>query len=189
MRQEADLATTLALFEGLVFRTSQMYAARTGFEPEELEQELRIVVVRCVQRYDSTRSALPLRNYVFQAITNKIKDFKRDATRRARYGLAFIHIEDLRLPGAGGAEQLHDGSTTQEEFDAIWNRAEADQVYGRVDNRYELPPTVTEFERQVLMLVIATCTKGEIATLLDASHKSVDEAIRSLREKLAVLRT
>jgi RNA polymerase sigma factor (sigma-70 family) len=183
-RLTVDVSVTLASFEGLIFRTSQMYAAQVKKDPDDLAQELRIKTWKALGRYSPARSKMPVERYVFMVITNKIKDYKRDAARAAQRPTV-LYIEDMRQANPGQGDER----PTQERFDGLFNHIERDVVYSGVDNRYQLPPTVTEPERKVLMLLVAGCTRPEIVALLGVRRSSVDGAVRALREKLEPLRS
>jgi RNA polymerase sigma factor (sigma-70 family) len=175
-------------FEGLVFRTSRMYAAQVKKDPDDLAQELRIRVWKAISTYDPERSRTSLESYVFSVVQNKIKDYKRDAARAAGRPVV-LHIEDMQL---GGKRTNNDvgshAEAKQELFDRLFNRIEAETVYAEVDDRYQLPSTVTEPERQVLMLLAAGCSRDEIVGLLGVTRGQVDGMVRVLREKLAHLK-
>lgn len=177
----------LAPFEGLVFSTARMYSGLVRREEDDLAQELRVIVWRAVRKYDSSRSTLTLERFVFQAITNKIKDYKRDAARESdrqkRHGVSFVHIEDVRL---GWQDNSPITSDRQEAFDSRYHFTERDDVYGHVENeRFVLPAGVTERECAVLLLLMMECSRAEIVVQLQLSRADVCDAIASLRQKFA----
>lgn len=168
---QAELAATLRSFEGLVFTTAQMYAGQVRREPDDLAQELRVRVWRAVTTFDPTRSRQSLERYVFSAITNKIKDYKRDAAREAKRredtGLTFIQVDDVFL-------LTHYHFVTH------------DEVFAQVENEsFEMPATVTGDERRVLALLIFGYTRAEVAREMQRTRVEVDEVVRELRGKLA----
>ena len=174
----------LRVFEGLVHATARMYAAQVRREEEDLEQELRVRVWRAVATYDETRSSLSLERYVFQAITNKIKDFKRDAAREAQRredsGMTLLHIEDIKV-------RWHSRNETQQEvFDGLFHFASHDDVYGEVDEgEFVLPATVTAREADVLVLLMAGLNKRQVSDRLALTRGEVERSVASLRTKLA----
>lgn len=165
-----------------------MFAAQVRREEEDLAQELRVRVWRAAVTYDSRKSRLSLERYVFQAVTNKIKDFKRDAAREARRreenGLTFLHIEDMRLPAAPIEEQHITRRVTQEAFDGRYNFIARDEVYGCIEEGlFILPATVTAREADVLVLLMMGIGKPEVALRLGLSRAEVDRCVAVLRVK------
>lgn len=176
----------LAPFEGLVFSTARMFASQVKREEDDLAQELRIVVWRAVRKHDPTRSSLSLERYVFGCLTNKIRDYKRDAARehdrRERFGVGFLHIEDMRLISTDSDL----GGDRQEAFDSRYNFMAREEVYGRIeDGLFELPSTVTEQEADVLVMLMMDLTKPEIMLRLSLTRARVDACVDALREKFA----
>lgn len=179
---EVDLSDTLASFEGLVFTTARMFASQVRREEDDLAQELRVRVWRAVTSYDPAKSA-SLERYVFSALTNKVKDFKRDAARemkrREAYGITFLHIEDTFVSADSVA-------TPAERFDQLHHHATHEQVYADVENEpFDLPGGVTDDERNVLALLVFGSTRNEIAVLLNLRRREVDLLVRSLRRKFS----
>lgn len=164
--------TSVRDFEGLVIKTARMFAAQVGREECDLAQELRVRVWRAIQSWDGDRFP-SLERYVFIAVTNKIKDFKRDAARekarREREGVSFVHIEDM-APG---------------QFEGHYHTGR-ERVYGRIDGEmFVLPSTVTETEATIALLLVQEVSRLEIAIRLDLSDGEITAAVRHLQIKLA----
>jgi DNA-directed RNA polymerase specialized sigma24 family protein len=171
----------LRAFEGLVHTTARMFAAQVRREEEDLAQELRVRVWRAIVTYDATKSPLSLERYVFQAVTNKIKDFKRDAVREARRredsGTTLLHIEDIRV---------RHNETAQEVFDGYFHYVSHDEVYGDIDEgSFELPATITASEAAVLVLLMMGLSKRQAAERLVVARGEVERSVGALRIKLA----
>lgn len=176
-------------YEGLVKTTARMWARQVQREEPDLEQELRVIVWRAVRSYnrEKAKAKAPSRDkYVFNCIANKVKDFKRDAAREVqrleRYEIAFVHIEDIRLP----LSDRHDGA--EEMFAAMFQRVERDDVYASVDGRLALPPGVTERECNVLLLLSMELTKTEIGLRLGLPRADVEESVLALKAIFADLK-
>jgi DNA-directed RNA polymerase specialized sigma24 family protein len=158
-----------------------MFASRIGMEEDDLAQELRIKVWSVIPRYDPARSPLTLERYVFGALTNKIKDFKRgagrEAKRRVTFGVEFLHIEDMR-----GWDDL----SRQEAFDGQFHFVEREEVFSQIEEgRFVLPAGVTHTEARVLVLLMTDHTKSEIALRLGITKTEVFRSMTALREKFA----
>jgi len=177
-------AYRLADFEGLVFTTARIYAARVGMEPSDLEQELRVRVWRANETFDpaKVRSRDPVKignarkRYVFSAIANKVKDFKRDAARRAVHGVTFVHV----------AEEDQAYNSVGPEIAARALEIPRDEVFGAVDaGLFTIPAGVTEPEVRVLLMLMMDFTRPEVAVRLAITVVEVDRRIMCLRGKLA----
>lgn len=182
----------LRAFEGLVHATAHMFAAQVRREEEDLAQELRVRVWRAVVTYDATKSSLSLERYVFQAVTNKIKDFKRDAAREARRreenGLTFLHIEDMILDRrpTEAVNGNGDHRPRQEMFDGLFYFTTREEVFGRIeDGLFTLPATITQREASVLVLLMLGWPRPEVAVRLEIARPDVDGCVLALREKFA----
>lgn len=164
-------------FEGLVAQTARMFASMVKMEEEDLKQELRVKVWWAMKRYDPARDRVGLKNYVYGCVANKVKDFKRNAARRAAYGVEFEYIED-RLAHADDEMSAH--------FTGQHMSVAHDDVYGRIDEGVlTLPSTITRGEAHVLILLMFEMSKPEIMLRLAMPRPDVEAAIRSVRIKLA----
>lgn len=171
---------TLESFEGLVRSTARMFAAQVKREEDDLAQELRVRVWRAMASWEPSRG-VALDRYVFQAVTNKIKDYKRDAAREAkrreREGIGFVYIEDLFL--------FTEATGQQERFDSLYHYVERDEVYAEVDGRFVMPSSVTELEAGVLLFLMTGLSKTEVAVRLSLTRAQVEESVEALRAKFA----
>src|SRR3954453_23239603 len=71
---------------GLVYATARRYVGFIDMDFDDLSQELWIKVMTARRRYDPERSDMSERSYVFMAVTNKVKDLKRDTVARRKRG-------------------------------------------------------------------------------------------------------
>lgn len=174
----------LADYEGLVKTTARMFAAQVGREEHDLEQELRIRVWRACESYDPAKATTSLRSYVYSAVCNKCKDFKRDASRekkrRERYEVGFVHTEDMVF-GHSDDEPL----AKQDRLEELFHHVEHSAVYGGVDDRFTLPAGVTERECEVLLLLTLDMTMAEIVVRLGITRGEATGCLASLRLKFA----
>lgn len=167
-------------FEGLILSTARMYATQVRWDEDDMAQELRVKVWRALKRYDPTRSSVPLRNYVYGAIANRVKDFKRDAAREVnrqhRNGVSFCHLE---------AFDNRDGYDREEPL-ARFHSVDHYAVYGSIDEgTLTLPATLGDHEIKVLLLLMMEWSKPEIALRLAVSISQIHTIVGSLRRKLA----
>lgn len=164
-------------YEGLVFTTARMFASQVKMDEEDLRQELRIRVWRACETYDPRKTRVALGNYVYGCIANKVKDYKRNAARRAEYGVEFEYIED-RLG-------LSENPTT-EAFEGEHMSVGRDEVYGRIDEGLlTLPATITSGEADVLVLLMFDMSEREIMLRLALARVELRVVEQALRDKLA----
>jgi RNA polymerase sigma factor (sigma-70 family) len=185
MRRDQDHAELLAQFEGLIITTARMHAKQVRWDEEDMAQELRVKVWKALPRYDSSRSTISLRSYVFGVITNRVKDFKRDTSREVRRrsdnGISFMHTEDWT---AGSSSDMDNSATSV--FEALFHCASHDEVYGAIDEgKFLLPATLTNIEARVLVLLMMQWSKPETALRLGLSTCQVQTIVGRLRRKLA----
>lgn len=166
---------SLAAYDGLVFKTAEMFSAMVGMEREDLQQELRIRVFKAKRMFDPARSNMTESTYIFSCVTNFVKDLKRKAAFRSG-AVRIEHIEDHR------EEDLGDNDMARFEFRYMHvSEEEAFAILGQ----FTMPATITDRERDVLALLVAGYEHGEIAGMLTISKWAVSSAARDLRAKLA----
>lgn len=165
-----DGSSELAGYEGLVGRTSQLHHAQVGLEESDMRQELWITVLKALRAYSPARSRLSQRSYVFGCVTNRVKDMKRDAARRANGRLALVHVEE--------------GS--RDWFEFTFQSATHDQTFGIVeDGHFRLPATITSEEARILFLLVIGYKQTEIALEAGVPVASIERHARSIRQKFA----
>src|SRR4051794_8115324 len=79
----------LASYEGLVFRTAQMYAPFVDDDEEDVRQALRIKVWQALLAYrprsletPDVKGRTPRDKYVFMCVTNQVKDLLKRKKRQ-----------------------------------------------------------------------------------------------------------
>lgn len=171
----------IAAYEGLVFRTAQMFAELVGLEMDDMRQELRITVVKALRAHSARHaSKSKQRGFVYGCVANRVKDMKRDAARRYYAPLTVQHIDDLSVVGFISGERL------TEWFEATFASATHDETFGDVDNGdFVMPATVTREEQEILYLLVIGYAQTEIALTLGLEYAEVVKGMRVLREKFA----
>lgn len=163
-------AESIAAYEGLVFKTAQMFHEQVGLEMDDMRQELRLSVLKARRAYHSKRSRLTERAFVYGCVANRVKDMKRDAARRHNGRLVVVHV---------GEESL-------DWFEFTYRRVTHDEVFGAIeDGSFRLPATITPGEQEILLLLVVGYTQTEIASSLRMAYSNVNGAVRSIREKMA----
>lgn len=189
-------AQTLSEFEGFVLTTTRMFARQVQREEDDLAQELRVRVWRAIEQFDTSRSTwigrgyeAALKGYVYCAVTNKIKDYKRDAAREKerleRNGLEFRYIEDTRRFKRHDA--LGTDGSAEERFDSLYNFVSQEQVYGEIESEPFMAHIVdlTVRERAVGAMLALGYDRDECADELGCNRAAVNETVSSLRGKIA----
>jgi RNA polymerase sigma factor (sigma-70 family) len=95
----------LADFEGLVFATAARYAPMLDDDIEDIQQLLRIKVWQALDAFDPSRTSVPLENFVFSCLRNRMKDmFKAQDRRNQKRGghqlsdEVYFTVEDEAAP-------------------------------------------------------------------------------------------
>lgn len=166
----SDDTVDLAPYEGLVYKTAEMYERLLGYEREDLQQVLRLRVFIAIKAFDPRRSTIPIERFVFGAIRNQIKDLVKAKTRRDRHG-AQVYIEDYRSDYLGGSTA----------FDA--EHLSTLDLHQR-DESVILPETLTQDEREVIALLYVGYRQTEIAALLECQRRDIERRVRDIKRKL-----
>lgn len=175
-RTRLPINVRIGAYEGLVHSTTRMFAERARMDDEDFAQELRLKIWQALERFDPNRSRLPEKRYVYALMFNRVKDMIRYP--RSRDDL----IED-ELPAASDG-----GSPLRDRFDMRFLSTPAEVVEEALYGRGLVPEGISEFEKEVLLLLYLEYQQVEIAPLLDVPLSRVKAAVRALREALAGLR-
>ena len=161
---------SIAAYEGLVFKTSQMFHEQVGLELDDMRQELRLTVLKARRKFNAARSRLTERSFVYGCVANRVKDMKRDAARRKNGRLVVVHV----------------GEDSLDWFEFTYRRVTHDEVFGAIeDGSFRLPATITETEQEILLLLVVGYSQTEIAAAQGVAYATVNASVRSLREKMA----
>lgn len=167
-------------YEGLVIKTTQLFFKQVKLEKDDMRQELRITVHKAIRSYQGRRSrtVAGVKGYVFQCVTNRVKDMKRDAARRAAEGrMVVVHIEDQHKAGSPEDKDWFEYRYCQASQEETFDAAEG--------GRFVLPATITEDEQTILMLLVIGYAGTEIAQSLGLDYAFVVKCLRALRGKFA----
>lgn len=163
--------TDIADFEGLVFRTAQMYAPYIQEDEEDIRQVLRIKVWRALSAYDDTKATQSVERFVFSCVKNQVKDLLKKKKRPEDF------IED-KAPA--------DEPMRREGWELRHLSADPDQVFATVEEEgLPLPSTLTSLERQVAVLLVADYNQTEVAKLLGVTRQKVRAAHAQVKVKMA----
>lgn len=163
-------AESIDAYEGLVYKTAEMFHERVGLEMDDMRQELRLSVLKARRAYHSGRSQLSERAFVYGCVANRVKDMKRDAARRRNGRLVVVHV----------------GEDSLDWFEFTYRRVTHDEVFGAIeDGSFRLPATITEDEQTVLWMLVVGYTRTEIAASMCVEYTKIEGAVRSIRRKMA----
>jgi RNA polymerase sigma factor (sigma-70 family) len=170
----------LADFEGLVFATAARYAPMLDDDIEDIQQLLRIKVWQALDAFDPSRTSVPLENFVFSCLRNRMKDmFKAQDRRNQKRGGHQLYIEDQR-------SGMRDDDAALDHFHMRYLCADSDEVYFTVeDEAAPLPSTLNELEQQVVALLLLDFSQTEIARQLEVTRERVRSAHSAVKEKMA----
>lgn len=164
----------LAAFEGLVGKTTLIWAERCQMEPDDFRQEMWLRVTKGLLHYDSTRSKMSEENYVFSLMFNRVKDFLRRP--------------DVKHPGrtvsleVAGRVSCDGDELSSDHFEAQNCSIEREDV--REVLAAFLPPGLSSLEVQVAAMLAMGYQHEEIVAVLGCSYRRVKATARVLRVAL-----
>lgn len=174
MREASDIAA----YEGLVFKTAEMFSAMVGLEREDMQQELRIKIIKAKRTFDPRRSKMTERAYIFSCVTNLVKDLKKHAARRS--GIRVEHIEDHVVKDDTAYERL----SLSASFEFRYMHVTEAEAY-RLLEAFTMPATVTDDECRIVALLVVGYDQQEIADQMGVAKTQVTVSMKNIREKLA----
>lgn len=163
----------LEQFEGLLFKTTVLLMPYVEEDFDDVRQLLRIKVWRAYESYDSSRSKLTVKAFVFGCLYNYAKDIRK---RRHR---SELFIEDLAPASASDIGGFF--SQQQERFYAHYLAVPQEIAFLDVEDEAPvLPNTLTEEERQVIGFLLLDYTATEITRTLGVGPKR----LRAIRDRI-----
>jgi DNA-directed RNA polymerase specialized sigma24 family protein len=163
----------LEQFEGLLFRTTVLLMPYVEEDFDDVRQLLRIKVWRAYESYDSSRSKMTVKAFVFGCLYNYAKDIRK---RRHRGDL---FIEDL-APAAADASRPRGASATDRFYAQYLAVSQELAFFDVEDEAPTLPNTLTETERQVIGFLLLDYTATEITRTLGVGPKR----LRAIRDRI-----
>lgn len=164
-------------YEGLVRATAGRYEKRLSggaMDFEDICAVLRIKIWKALADYDPAKK--PNRDkYVFMCLTNHVKDLLKIKSRHPEA----LYVEDV-APTVNGNGAIRDA------FELRYLSADEDNAFMAVlDEPPNLPNTLTQNERHVLVLMYHEYKLVEIGPVLGLSLSQVKSCAKGLREKMA----
>lgn len=158
---------------GLIHATAARYEPILDDDLEDIKQVLALKVAQAVAAFDPSKTKLPLRNFVFSCVTNRVKDLLKEQSRRNdRRGGGQLYVEDV-----GSASMA---------FEATYLCVSEEIVYFEVeDETVKLPATLSPLEAQVVQLLLLEYNQTEIAVRLKVTRAAVRKAHASVQAKMA----
>lgn len=174
-----SLDTRLADYEGLIRRTSQMFAARAGMEEDDFAQELWLKVWRAAELYNPARArGMPEHRYVYSLMFNRVKDMLRYPRKRE------LLIGDI----APDTESDNGRHPIRDSFERRYLSTPPEEVVEAFESQGLIPGGLPEETKTVLLLLYLEYQQVEIAPMLGISLSRVKGHVRALREHLEGLR-
>lgn len=174
LREQPEAGTViLQRYRQLVLRIASRYAASAA-DAEDYVQEGLIGLLSAVSAYDSDRAA-SFRTFAAVCIRNRIRNAVR--VTQSSGNPAGLSLDD---PGTESELLLQDGEESPEE--QFLTKERVTELYR------ELTDVLSRQELEVFCLAAADFSYSEIASRLQISEKSVDNAIQRGRRKLRAVR-
>jgi RNA polymerase sigma factor (sigma-70 family) len=158
---------------GLIHATAARYEPILDDDLDDIKQVLALKVAQAIVAFNPRRTRLPLRNFVFSCVTNRVKDLLKEQSRRNdRRGGGQLYVEDI--------------GATATVFEAAYLCVSQEIVYAEVeDDEVRLPSTLTALERKVIELLLLDYNQTEIAAELRVTRAAVRKAHASVQYKMA----
>lgn len=182
MADEQITDETLRRYEGLIFKTASIIGPRLEDDPEDVRQVLRIKVWQALVAYDGRGGLLPdargrtaQDRYVFMCVRNQVKDLFKKKRQNT------LAIEDL-VAAAGAELRLR----SRDNFEEQYLSSSPEEVYGGIeDDDVLVPSTLTQLERQVVVLLYRDFRQAEVARSLGLDKRAMERVMKSIRAKMA----
>lgn len=166
--------TDIGSFEGLIYSTAARYARILDDDLEDIQQNLRIKVWQALRAYDPARTSQPVESFVFACVTNRVKDMLKQQKR----------LNDRRQGRQLYTDEV--AGSNPDRFEQTYLSVDSDTVYFEVmEEKAQLPSTVTFFERSVIALLLLDMNQTEIAAVLCVTRARVRTAHAAVRVKMA----
>lgn len=164
----------IAPYLGLIHATAARYEPILDDDLEDIKQVLALKVAQAIVAFDPAKTKLPLRNFVFACVTNRVKDLLKEQSRRnERRGGGQLYVNDV-------------SETAPDHFEAAYLCVSEEVVYFEVeDEDVTLPTTLSPLEQQVVHLLLLEYNQTEIAARLRVTRAAVRKAHVSVQEKMA----
>lgn len=164
------MSTELAHYEGLVFKTAQMYTPFLDDDEDDVRQQLRIKVWQALQSFDPAKARQTREKYVFMCVRNGVKDL----LKRRRRDEGFIEDE---APEDAASRARFEARHLSVDESAV--------VEAIIEGKVILPNTLSALEVRVVVLLLRDFNQTEIALQLGTTRQKVREAHRSVKVKMA----
>lgn len=170
---ERALEARLSHYEGLIFSTARRLLGVVEMEMEDMQQVLRVKCWKALRAYDPKKSRMSEENYVFMCVRDQAKDLARKKRRHE------LHIEQLvqDVGDVGGAKDRFESRYLSTDDEVEFSSAEDEGVL--------LPNTLSELEREVILLLYRDFKQSEAARHLGLGRYEMERAMKGIRTKLA----
>lgn len=167
-------------YRGMI-RWKARYYFLAGADRDDIVQEGMIGLFKAIRDYDSTRQA-SFRSFAELCVTRQIISAVKSSTRRKHSPLnGYVSLSRPAAGEDGGERLLSDIIAAREICDP------ADIVLGAWETDFILTgvgQSLSEFERQVLVLYTGGKSYQDIADLLGRHTKAVDNALQRIKRKI-----
>lgn len=165
---EKAAAVLFARYADLIHRAAAR-ADVPGAEAEDLRQEAYLALLAAVRTYDPARGA-QFRTYAASCVSNALKNVRAASlTKKSRALLNTVpldEVQDTLTEENEDPEGLYIGRETAERLERL------------------IDETLSAYEKEVFSLYLNGCGYEQTATKLNATPKSVDNALQRARKKL-----
>ncbi len=136
---------------------------------EDLGQEELIAFYRAIINFDREQNDVEFGLYAKICVTNSMISYKRAAAKKSNESLI-------------GDEEMNSITDPDGEVSEFFQRQESERELGE-----QIEKTLSQYENEVWAYYVNGYSSKEIATKLNSSEKSIDNAIFRIRRKLKTL--
>ena len=136
---------------------------------EDLGQEELIAFYRAIINFDREQNDVEFGLYAKICVTNSMISYKRAAAKKSNESLI-------------GDEEMNSITDPDGEVSEFFQRQESERELGE-----QIEKTLSQYENEVWSYYVNGYSSKEIATKLNSSEKSIDNAIFRIRRKLKTL--
>jgi RNA polymerase sigma factor (sigma-70 family) len=180
-----EMAERMARYEGLVRKTSSMYYEVFNEPFEDFAQTLRLKVCEALAAYDTSRSQMTEKAFVFSCVRNRVKDFLRKLQVRSEAGWQEpALIEDIAPSESEHRDGRHSGPRDKWEFQ-FCSTSEEDAFAILLSEIPLIPSTLDDQERRIVGLLYVGFNQEEVAQELGMTRSAAITAVKQIRTKLA----
>jgi DNA-directed RNA polymerase specialized sigma24 family protein len=181
---EQQVIERLSKYEGLVKSTTKYWRHTIGeeFENEDIEQELRIKVLKALRKFDPDHpSRLDERRHVFGAVRNAVTDLQRKGNR--------LRVQEVLTPMMPGERVgMIEDHPEWSAFPQVPMPRNAAHAVTTIPEKTEVIADLPESHQRIAMMIVVGYGKQEIVDRMGLTQVAYRECVTAIRSHLRGVR-